>query len=59
MSGEQTRLVDEAVARLAAWRRTFSEAEALSTAWEAGYEIAPQGDLRFCLAREPDGKHPR
>ncbi len=27
--------------------------------WEAGYEIAPQGDLRFCLAREADGKYPR
>jgi hypothetical protein len=56
---EQTRLIDAAVARLAGWRHTFSEAEALSAVWEAGYEVAPQSDPRFCLAREADGKHPR
>ncbi len=56
---ELTRLLDAAVARLASWRRTFTEAEALSTVWEAGYEVAPQSDPRFCLAREADGKYPR
>jgi hypothetical protein len=53
------RLVDAAVERLSATRRTFTDQEALAEVWEAGYEIALQDDPRFALAQETDGKHPR
>src|SRR5215208_1013136 len=56
---ERSRLLATAVSGLASWRRTFTEAEALGAVWEAGYEVTPQSDARFCLAREADGKHPR
>jgi hypothetical protein len=56
---ERSRLLDVAVDRLVSCRRTFTEAEALGAVWEAGYEVSPQSDPRFCLAREADGKHPR
>jgi hypothetical protein len=53
------RLLDEAVARLAAGRRTFTDEEAFGAIWEAGYDVFPQSDGRFVLAREADGRHPR
>jgi hypothetical protein len=56
---ERSRLLDAAVGILASWRRTFTEAEALSAVWEAGYEVTPQSDSRYCLAREADGKRMR
>jgi hypothetical protein len=52
------RLLAVAVARLLAWRRTFTEEEALSSVWEAGYEVSPAFDPRFVLACESDGRHP-
>ncbi|HEY7127247.1 MAG TPA: hypothetical protein VH540_25160 [Ktedonobacterales bacterium] len=51
-------LVDAAVERLSASRRTFSEEEAMREVWEAGYEVSPQDDPRFVLAAEADGRHP-
>src|SRR5690349_18722334 len=53
------RLLDDAVARMAARRRTFTDEEALSTLWDAGYEVTPRSDARFALAREADGRNPR
>ncbi len=50
-------LVDAAVEQLANTRRTFTEEEALSNAWEAGYDLSPQDDPRFVLAAEADGMH--
>src|SRR5256885_8295867 len=54
---EVTQLLEEAVTRLFPWRRTFTEKEALSRVWEAGYEISIQSDARFVLAQE-DWKQP-
>ncbi len=58
-SRELQRLLDAAEARLLHTRRTFTEEEALHSVWEAGYEVSPQTDPRFVLAREAEGKHPR
>lgn len=58
-SGELRRLLDAAVERLLPTRRSFTEEEALHSVWEAGYEVSPQTDPRFILAREAEGKHPR
>jgi hypothetical protein len=52
-------MLDEAVARLAAGRRTFTDEEALAAIWKAGYDVSPQSDPRFALAREADGRNPR
>ena len=51
--------IDSVVARYADARRTFTEEEAFSAIWEAGYDASPQDDPRFCLAREADGRNPR
>src|SRR5258708_36628091 len=58
---ELAQLLDEAVARLATCRRTFTDEEALLRIWERDYDISPQSDPqgRFVLAYEADGKHPR
>jgi len=58
---ELARLLDEAVARLSAYRQTFTDEEALLPIWESGYDISPQSDPqgRFVLACEADSKHPR
>jgi hypothetical protein len=56
---EVSLLVEEAVRSLLPWRRTFTEREALSRVWEAGYEVSIQTDARFVLAQEGIGKHPR
>src|SRR5260370_27493857 len=58
---ELAQLLDEAIARLATCRRTFTDEEALLPIWERDYDISPQGDPqgRFVLAYEADGKHPR
>jgi ATP-dependent DNA helicase RecQ len=53
------RMVDEVVPRLAAGRRTFTDEEAFAPVWEAGYDVSPQSDPRFALAREADGWGPR
>jgi hypothetical protein len=52
-------LLDDAVARLATGRRTFTDEEAFRAIWDAGYDVGPQSDSRFALAREADGRHPR
>ncbi len=54
---ELTLLKDEAVARLASTRRTFTEREALMDIWNAGYEVSIQSNPRFVLAQE-HGKQP-
>jgi hypothetical protein len=63
MSAKQSRrlrgLLDEVVARLGAGRRTFTDEEAFAAIWEAGYDVSPQSDPRFALAREADGRNPR
>lgn len=51
--------IDSVVARYADARRTFTEEEAFSAIWEAGYDASPQDDPRFQLAREADGRSPR
>src|SRR6266851_490506 len=58
---EVAQLLDEAVARLATCRQTFTDEEALLPIWERDYDISPQSDPqgRFVLAYEADGKHPR
>src|SRR5260221_14344948 len=58
---EVAQLLDEAVARLAACRQTFTDEESLRPIWERDYDISPQSDpqVRFVLAYEADGKHPR
>jgi hypothetical protein len=52
------RKLDAAVQRLAATRRTFTEADALSDIWKAGYNVSPQDHARFILGREADGRAP-
>ena len=52
-------LLDVAVARLALTARTFTDQDALGELWHAGYDISPQSDARFALAREADGRAPR
>lgn len=59
VNDELARLLDTAVASLTPRRRTFTEPEALTAVWQVGYEVSPQIDPRFVLAREADGKHPR
>lgn len=59
VSEELQRLLDAAVARLSPVRRTFTEEDALASIWEAGYEVSPQTDPRFALARDADGRQPR
>src|SRR5919108_3602939 len=59
LSEELVRLLDATVARLSRSRRTFTELEALAEIWNAMYEVSPQIDPRFVLAREADGTHPR
>lgn len=56
---ELSRLLDEAVARLVARRQTFTDEEALRAIWDAGYDLGPQEDPRFALARDTDGRTPR
>src|SRR5216683_5906906 len=58
---EVVQLLEEAVARLATCRQTFTDEEALLPIWEHDYDISPQSDPqgRFVLAYEADGKHPR
>lgn len=53
------RLLDAVAQRYADSRRTFTEEEAFAGIWEAGYDVSPQSDSRFSLAREADGKNPR
>jgi hypothetical protein len=52
-------LLDAAVTRLVDRRTTFTEAEAFQDIWDAGYDLSPQSDKRFSLAREADGRNPR
>ncbi len=52
------RLLDQVVSRLATTRRTFTEDEAFAALWQQGYELVPQMDARFVLARDADGTHP-
>ncbi len=61
MDDELAQLLDEAVARLSTYRRTFTGEEALRPVWIHGYDISPQSDPqgRFVLAYEADSKHPR
>ena len=61
LDDEVAQLLDEAVARLATARRTFTAEEALGPIWERGYDLSPQSDPqgRFVLAAEADGQHPR
>src|SRR6266516_1104608 len=58
---ELAQLLDEAVARLSTYRRTFTDEEALRSIWDCNYDISPQSDPqgRFVLSFEADGKHPR
>jgi hypothetical protein len=56
---ELARLLDEVVARLASRRRTLTDEEALQPVWDGGYEITPQMDPRFTLARDADGRNAR
>ena len=56
---ELARLLDEAVARLAPLRNTFTEEEALGPVWEAWGEVSPQCDPRFVLAHEAGRDSPR
>lgn len=58
---ELSQLLDEAVARLSTYRRTFTDEEALAPIWQHHYDISPQSDPqgRFVLAYEADGKHRR
>ncbi|MBI3977799.1 MAG: hypothetical protein HY331_06400 [Chloroflexi bacterium] len=37
--------------------RTFTEREALSALWEAGYEVSAREDPRFVVARKADARH--
>src|SRR5712691_8924120 len=61
LDDELARLLDEAVARLATRRKTFTDEEALLPVWDSGYDISPQSDPqgRFVLAYEAHDKHPR
>lgn len=59
LTGEERRLLDLTISRLAARRTTFTEEEALSELWDAEYEVSPQMDTRFVLAMEAQGKRPR
>ena len=54
---ELSRLLDSAIARLAATRRTFTEAQVLGDVWNAGYEVTPADDPRFARVTEGDPKH--
>ena len=58
---ELAQLLDEAVVRLATYRETFTDEEALFSLWERDYDISPQSDPqgRFVLVYEADSKHPR
>lgn len=58
---ELLRLFDEAVARMAKRRFTFTDEEALRPLWDEGYDISFQSDpfSRFALAAEADGNHRR
>ncbi len=52
-SAEESRLMDEAVARAVALGRPFEEQEVFQSAWELGYELHPALDQnRFQLHRE-------
>lgn len=59
LSPAAARLLNEVIQRLESRRATFTEDEALMPLWEAGYEVSPQIDSRFVLARESEGKHKR